>query len=816
MDTRANTPAELQSELKLPAAALYTRCDPSQLPSLATASEDLLVPPGQQRALEAIEFGLGIQRHGYNIFVFGRNGSGRHALVLERLRKQAATESTPADWCYVNNFDDPRRPRVLTLPAGRGEQLRGAMRHLIDELLAVLPGAFDGDEFRGRRDKLDQKIKQYHETAFGELTKKAEEKNIALVRTPVGFSLIPTRHGEPMRPEHVQRLPEAEHDRIQADIDELHAELERILRQIPDWEREHRDAVRDLIRETAAKVIVHLIKDVRDAYQDLPAVIDYLHLVELDIHDHVDEFLQAGKARSEQTSPGKLEDAGGGFDIFRRYRINVAVRHTPASGAPVVYEDHPTYQRLAGRIEHIAEQGTLLTDFNLIVPGALHRANGGYLVLDAERLLMNYFSWDALKRAIRAEQLQVESVEEMLSIGNTISLEPEPIPLDVTIVLIGSPLVYHLLSAYDPDVNDLFKVAAELEPDVGRNIDAETEYARLLVTVAKRDKLRLLTPAAVARVIEFAARLAGDARRLSTNMGTMIDLLQEANYFAEKQGVDTIDAMQVQAAIDARIQRADRLPTRMREEIVQGTLRIETAGVAVGQINGLSVFTLGNLWFGLPSRITASVRIGRGEVVDIERQVHLGGPIHSKGVLILTGFLAGRFGKNARLSLSASLVFEQSYGEVEGDSASAAELFALLSAIAEVPIKQTFAVTGSVDQRGQIQAIGGVNDKIEGFFDVCKARGLNGEQGVIIPVANAHELMLRADVVAAVAAGQFSIYAIDNVDQGLEILTGLPAGTADAEGIYPDASLYRRVADQLATFAEKTARDDKPGTQQPS
>jgi predicted ATP-dependent protease len=812
MDLRicSDTASATATGLRLTIDALYRACDPGQLPAPDSTFADVLIPPGQQRALDAIEFGLGIRRHGYNIFVFGNNGSGRHALVLDRLQKQAAGEPTPDDWCYINNFDEPRNPRVLQLPPGRAEQLRAAMRRLIEELLAVLPGVFDRDEFRGRREKLDEKLKQQHEDAFGELARKAEEKNIALVRTPVGFSLIPTRHGEPMRPEHVQRLPESEREHIQADIDELHAELERILKQFPDWERQHRESVRDLVRETAAQVIEHLIHDVRAAFCDLAAVGAFLNQVEHDIHDHIDEFLLAGKARSEQTTPGRLEDANGGFNIFRRYRINVAVHRGQDSGAPVVYEDHPTYQRLAGRIEHMSEQGTLFTDFNLIVPGALHRANGGYLVLDAERLLMNWFSWDALKRAIRSRQLRVESVEETLGLGNSISLEPEAIPLDVTIVLIGSPLVYYLLSALDPELNDLFKVAAELEPDVARTDAAEVEYAQLLLTVARRDRLRAPQPAALARIIEYSARLAGDAQCLSTNMSTVIDLLQEANFFAEKAGSDGIGADHVQAAIDARVARADRLPTRMREEILRGTLRVETGGEAVGQINGLSVFTLGNAWFGLPSRITASARIGRGEVVDIERQVHLGGPIHSKGVMILTGFLAGRFGRNRRLSLAASLVFEQSYGGVEGDSASAAELFALLSAIGGVPIRQNLAVTGSVDQRGQIQAIGGVNDKIEGFFDVCRVRGLTGGQGVIIPQANAHELMLRTDVRDAVAAGQFSVYAINTVDEGIELLTGIPAGIPDATGEYPEGSVNRRVADQLAVFA-KAGEEGKSG-----
>lgn len=795
----------------LPVALLYRPCDPTRLPVADTVPTGLMALPGQQRAIEALAFGLGIQRRGYNVFVFGRTGSGRHAFVLDRLQQQAVAEPTPPDWCYVNNFEEPRRPHVIALPSGRGEALRDAMRRLVEELLVVLPGVFERDEFRAQREKLDERLKQQHEVAFGDLARRAEECNIAMVRTPVGFSLVPTHHGVPLDPEQVERMPESERNRIQADIDRLHNDLEAILRQVPDWERDHRSAVRELVRETAGQAIERLIEEVRAAHPDVDALKVYLQQVEQDVREHVDEFLAAGKARAEQTMAARLDLDE--LSLFRRYRVNVATRNTPGSGAPVVYEDHPTYQRLQGHIEHIAEHGALLTDFNLIVPGALHRANGGYLVVDAERLLMNHFSWDALKRAIRSEHLRLESIEDLLSVGSTISLEPDAIPLKVTVVLIGSPFVYFLLAALDPDLNELFKVAAELEPDLPRDDASEAEYARLLVAVARRDGLRALEPTGIARLIEFAARQAGDAGRLSTSTGTVFDLLQEADFCAAQSLSERIDAQAVQAAIDARLRRAEHLPQRMRDAIVDNTLRVETQGAQVGQINGLSVFAVGNINFGMPSRITASVRIGRGEVIDIERQVHLGGPLHTKGVMILTGFLGSRFGREQRLSLAASLVFEQSYGEVEGDSASAAELFALLSALADVPIRQSLGVTGSVDQRGQIQAIGGVNDKIEGFFDVCQARGLTGEQGVLIPLANVRHLMLRADVVAAVAAGRFSIYAIDTVDEGLQLLTGISAGQPQADGSYPEGGLNRLIADQLQRFSA-TARDesgnDKP------
>ncbi|HET8711583.1 MAG TPA: ATP-binding protein [Spongiibacteraceae bacterium] len=802
------------SQRKLPASALCRTCDVSQLPDLIVDETATLQPLGQQRATEALQFGIGIRRRGYNIVMFGSHGSGRHTMAYEQLQRQAATEPTPPDWCYVHNFAHPRNPRALLLPSGRGELLRTAMRGLVEELLAALPSAFERDEYRGRRNTLDDELKKKHEDAFGELARQAEEKNIALMRTPVGFTLLPTRKSEPMRPDQLQHLPEAERTRIQEDLESLEVQLKQILQQIPDWEREHRDALRALIRETAANVIERLIAEVARHFEDIPAAIDYLRDVEHDIHDHVDEFLAAGKARSEQTMPGKLESDDGTFTVFRRYRVNIMVNHAQNNGAPVIYEDHPTYQRLLGRVEHIAQEGMLLTDFNLIVPGALHRANGGYLVVDADRILMNAFSWDALKRALRAEQIRIESIEELLSIGTTTLLDPEAIALELTVVLIASPLIYFLLSSLDPDVNELFKIAAELEPDVERTADSERDYALLLAAIARRDKLRPLDKAAVARVIEYAARLSDDAQRLSTSIATIVDLLREADFCASRNGradtkQDTITRDDVQQAIDLRIRRADRIPRRLQEEIANKTLRIETSGVNTGQINGLSVFSLGGVYFGQANRITARVRLGRGEVIDIERQVHLGGPLHSKGVMILSGFLGGRFGRNCKLSLVASLVFEQSYGGIEGDSASAAELFALMSAVADIPLKQSIAVTGSVDQRGQIQAIGGVNEKIEGFFDACKTQGFSGEQGVIIPAANARQLMLRRDVVEAAEAGQFHIYAIDNIDEGMEILTGLRAGEQDSKGNYPEGSINCLIARQLAEFAEKS--DDKKG-----
>src|SRR6266849_2454263 len=590
----------------------------------------------------------------------------------------------------------------------------------------------------------------------------------------------------------------------------MQGELEATMRQVPLWEREHRDAIQALNRETTGFAIAHLMAELREGYSDLPEVARYLDAVESDIKENVDDFLlPAAPPASDAGTPTppapapvlrEIEDSR-----FRRYRVNVIVDNGGQHGAPIVYEDNPTHQTLVGRVEHLARFGALVTDFNLLVAGALHRANGGYLVLDAQKLVAGYYGWPSLKRALDAGRIRIETLEQALSVASTVSLTPEPIPLDLKVVLVGPPALYYTLSAQDEDFGDLFKIAADFEDRVERTPETTLLYARLICAMTARKMLRPLDRAAVARIIEQAARLAGDSDKLSASVRAFTDLLHESDQFASDSGKKVVGEAEVQAAIDAQFRRGDRIYRRLQEEIGRKTIRIETDGEEIGQVNGLSVITLGGLAFGQPSRITAQVRLGRGEVVDIEREVALGGPLHSKGVLILSGFLGGRFGATRPLSLNASLVFEQSYGGVDGDSASAAELFALLSALAEAPIKQSFALTGSVDQRGQIQAIGGVNEKIEGFFDSCRITGFTGHQGVIIPASNVKHLMLRRDVVAAAEEGRFKIYPIDTVDQGLELLTGIPAGHPDANGDYPPGTLNQRIAARLDAFAAKAA-----------
>jgi lon-related putative ATP-dependent protease len=793
----------------LEATALYQRCDPAQFTFETTADlQDLAEVIGQERAVEAVRFGIGIRRDGFNLFALGPEGTGKYAVVRHYLERQAATQPPPSDWCYVNNFVEAHKPCAIRLPPGGGVTLRRAMERLVEELRTAIPTTFESENYRTRRQDIEEEFRERQERAIADVQRQAQERGLALIRTPMGLAFAPTRGGQVISPEDFQKLPPEEQERAQASVTALQEELQRSLGQMPQWDRERREKVKALDREVATYAVGHLIEDLRRSYTDLPEVLEYLHRVQQDVMENLDEFRRAAEAPEAQPptpAEGVLRrlPAPTGSAFFRRYQVNVIVDHGGATGAPVVYEDHPTAQNLVGRIEHMAQMGALITDFNLIKAGALHRANGGYLILEARKVLLQPFAWEELKRALSSQEIRVEVLGQTLSLISTVSLEPEPIPLDVKVVLLGERLLYYTLSQLDPDFAELFKVAADFEDQMDRTSDNHLLYARMIATMVRREGLRPFDRQAVARVIEQSARIAGDAERLSTHVRSIADLLREADYWAGEAQRGVVSAADVQRAIDAQVYRSDRVRERLQEEIQRGTILIDSQGATVGQVNGLSVITLGQFAFGRPSRITARVRLGRGEVVDIEREVALGGPIHSKGVLILSSYLGARYATDRPLSLSASLVFEQSYSGVEGDSASSAELYALLSALADLPVKQGLAVTGSVNQYGQVQAIGGVNEKIEGFFDVCRAQGLTGEQGVLIPASNVKHLMLRHDVVAAVAAGRFHVYAVETIDQGVEILTGVPAGERDTQGEFPAGSVNQRVEARLIALSEK-------------
>lgn len=795
-------PKALQANL-LPVASLRKTCDASQFDFRTTAElKPLLEFPGQTRAIQAVQFGLKMPHEGYNLFALGPMGVGKLSLVRHFTQAQARQEPPAPDWVYVHNFLEPHKPQALRLPAGRGAELKARMERLVEELRVAIPAAFESEDYRTRRQIIDEELKQKQQASFDALQAEANQQGIAIIRTPMGMGLAPVREREIITPEEFEKLPEEEQKRIQEAMEALHQKLQAILQQAPQWESERRQKIRELNREVTRHAIAHLLNGVREPYHDLPEVQSYLEVVEQDLVENAGQFL-ANPGESENPLEAALGKMLADSRSFDRYRVNLLVDNAGSQGAPVVEEDYPALSNLLGRIEYRAQLGNLVTDFTLIRPGALHRANGGFLILDARRVLLQPYAWEELKRALRAKEIQIRSVSDVLGLSSTVTLQPAPIPLRVKVILLGDRLLYYLLSAYDPDFLELFKVAADFEEALERTPEGERAYARLIASLAQREQLRPLDKEAVARVIEHGSRLAADAHKVSAALEALLDLLREADHWAAQAAHEVITAQDIEQAIAQQIYRASRVQERLQEAVRRGTLLVDTSGARVGQINGLSVLNLGGYSFGHPTRITARVRLGKGEVVDIEREVELGGPLHSKGVLILAGFLGERYARERPLSLSASLVFEQSYSGVEGDSASMAELCAILSALAQVPIRQGIAITGSVNQHGQAQPIGGVNEKIEGFFEVCRDAGLNGEQGVIIPRANVQHLMLRPEVVEAVARGQFRVWAVDSVDEALSILTGLEAGERGADGRFPEGSLNARVEAQLMAFAEQ-------------
>jgi lon-related putative ATP-dependent protease len=781
----------------LDAQALYRPCDPSLLPFQTTAELDATTEiVGQARAVEAVQFGIDMQRPGYNLFVFGAPGSGRHSVVRRLLQAKATQGTAPSDWCYVNNFAEANRPRLLQVPAGRGGQLKRDMQQFVAELAKAIESAFESDEYRERIEALHGAFKEKEENALRELGQESAGQGVGLLRTPNGFGFAPIKGDEAMAPAEFEQLPEQEKERIGRLIEVFGERLKQLMLQFPRWRRELQGQIKQASRDTLSLAVGHLIEELKERYGDLDVVLAFLDEVR-------DDVIEVGEQLREQPK-GDADPAGivlSGNLSLTRYQVNLLVDNSQASAAPIVFEDNPIYPNLVGRIDHIAQMGTLVTNFTLIKPGALHRANGGYLVLDALRVLTQPYAWEGLKRALRSCQIRIESLGQVYGLVSTLSLEPEPVPLVVKVVLVGEPRVYYLLKALDPDFEELFKIGADFEDEVVRDADNTRLYAELVATLVRGADLHPFDRSAVARVVEHSARLAGDAERLTASRRRLSDLLQEADYWAARAGRETVLREDVQAALDAQMHRVDRLRGKFQEQILRGNLLIAVSGGQVGQVNGLAVIALDDFMFGHPVRITATVRIGEGDVIDIEREAELGGAIHSKGVMILSAFLGERFSRDVPLSLSASLVFEQSYGPVEGDSASLAELCALMSNLAGVPIRQSLAVTGSVNQFGHVQAIGAVNEKIEGFFDICQARGLTGDQGVVIPASNIKHLMLREDLVRACAEGQFGIYPVEDVDQAVELLTGVPAGEANEEGLVPEGTINYLVAAQLAELS---------------
>ncbi|MFR1367198.1 MAG: Lon protease family protein [Alphaproteobacteria bacterium] len=794
---------------KLKSNQLYTKCDPKKFKFSSTAElEERLSALGQDRALSAVEIGINIQSKGYNLFCLGPEGTGKTSLVKRVLVEEAKKRPTPDDWAYVYNFDEPYKPQAVNFPAGTAAEFAKDIDKLIETLSVSIPAILESDEYKAGQSIIHEKFKQHKEEYIKILQKKAKGKSVSLLHMPVGLVVAPVKNGEVLSPEAFDELPESEKKQLLEDLNQMQEEIENTAQDLPQWEDKQRKETNDL-REKFLKIAVkNPIDELHAKYKGHKQANDFLKKIQKHIITNIDEFMPSSE---NNCGGGEGDDALSALfsrmkqpeeDKYAKFKVNVIVKNEPDSGAPIIHLDHPTQGNLVGRVERIQQYGALLTDFSLIKSGALHQANGGFLLIDARKLLLQPYAWDSLKRALASKTVKIEAPSEETTF-TTISLDPEPIPLQVKVILTGDEELYEVLSERDPDFSDFFKVEADFGVLMDRTPENEVEYAKLIGSLSKRKKLRSLNKQAVAKVIEYSSRLAEDSEKLTAHIASIGDLLREADYWARKSKANQIGKNHIEQAIDAQIYRSDRIKQAMLEQIDKGTILMDVEGSRVGQINGLVVYNFSRTSFGKPARITTQVRIGKGEFINIEREVEMSGPIHTKGVLILSSLLANRFAKDRPLSLSASIVFEQSYGGVDGDSASSTEYYCMLSAIANLPIKQNIAVTGSINQFGEVQPIGGVNEKIEGFFDVCRHRGLTGDQGVIIPRTNVKDLMLREDVLNAVDEGKFHIYAVDNVDDGIEILTGIKAGKPDKHGNYPKGTVNYAVRQGLEYFYKR-------------
>lgn len=780
----------------LAANELVTRCDPASLglPETGDAAAPVATGEivGQPRAVAAIEFGVTMVRPGHHLFVMGPAGSGRRTLVRQAIANQVAVDGVQrSDWVYVNNFTQPHKPLALELPAGRGTRLRSDLQALVRDLRTMIPGMFDSEEYATELERINSEFKDRAEQAFTEVAHEAQQRGLALVRTPVGFTVTPQKDGEVMPPQAFEALPEAERETLQKAMGEVQDQLLRVLRSSMRLRKEHADRVRELNRSMTRLAVDHTIDDLRARYADLAPVARYLDAVSADVIEHAEDF----RAHDEEAANAEGEPAAS----LARFEVNLVLDAAAANGAPIVEAELPSHQNLVGRVDHVARFGMLVTDFRMIKGGLLHRANGGYLLIDALKLLTQPFAWQTLKRALLGGEIRIESMAELVGVISTVQLEPEPIPLKLKVVLVGARSLCALLQAYDEEFDQLFKVVADVGGDMPRNPSTERALAQSLAAQMRQAGLLPPSAQALARAIDHGARRADDSTRLSAQVRPLLDLLHEADHLARGAKQARVEAADVQGAIAARRARLSRNDERLREATLRDILLIATQGRRVGQINALSLYEIAGERFGAPMRITATTRLGHGEVIDVQRESSLSGPLQAKGVMILSSYLATRYSRREPHSIVASLVFEQTYGVVEGDSASLAELVALLSSIADVPVLQSLAVTGSVNQLGDVQPIGGINQKIEGFFDLCAARGLDGHQGVVLPQSNVAHLMLRDDVVEAVAEGRFALHAVATVDDALAVLTGLSAGDPDRPR---DDTVNGRIARRLHTYAQ--------------
>jgi lon-related putative ATP-dependent protease len=763
---------------------------------------------GQERAVRALKFGLSIKNHGFNMYVAGYPGTGRKTAVKGFVEAQAKTRPVPSDWCYVNNFGNQYEPKAIQLLAGKGKDFQNDMKNFIENVRNDLPKAFESEDYVARREGTIRGLEAQRKRLIDELNAKAQSEGFVIQTTPIGMLLVPVLDGKPLNEEEMLALPQKVKDKFAERRERLEVEFRNAMRQLIDMERQIHEALKRLNKEVALYTIGRELNRLMEKYSSNGDVTVYLKEVEIDILDNLQQFIRR-RGESEQQLPFQMPWMKD--DSFKKYAVNVIIDNSAITGAPVIVESNPTYHNLLGRTEKEAQFGALTTDFTIIRGGAIHKANGGYLIVPVEDMLRNPLSYDGLKRDLKEQKISIEEPEERYGFLSVKTLKPQPIPLTAKVILIGDPNIYQLMFSLDPDFRELFKIKAEFDTTMPRTAEKIQKYASFICSLCEKEGLKHLEGTGLAKLVEYSSRIVSDQFKLSTQFSAIADIIREANFYAVESGSEFITGEHIRKAIEEKIYRSKLIQEKVQEMIARGFYLIDTYEAKVGQVNGLSVMGLGDFAFGSPSRVTVSIGLGREGVIDIEREAKMGGPIHTKGVLILSGFLNDKYANDNPLSLSARLVFEQNYSGVEGDSASSTELYCILSALSGVPIKQNFAVTGSVNQKGEVQAIGGVNEKIEGFFEVCKAKGLTGEQAVMIPESNVQNLMLKEEVIDAVKADHFSIYSVKTIDEGIEVLTGVKAGQRRPDGTFEEGTVNYLVDKQLREMADKIK--EYPSTQ---
>jgi lon-related putative ATP-dependent protease len=779
---------------------LYRFCAPDIF-TFNTTDElpDVKETIGQEKALHALDFGLSLDSAGFNIFILGEHGTGKMTTVKSFLSRKAMNEPVPQDWCYVYNFKDPDTPVAISLNPGDAVVFQKNMEELIKILKVEIPKVFESKEYEKQKNKIVEESQKKQKEIFSSLEDEAQDKGFAVRKTVSGLIIIPVKKtGEPLTEEDYELLDERTRKKIDEIGKTLQEKLNDVVRVARESEKMVKEAIGRLEKEAALSAVGHLIDELKNKYKEHEKITIYLEDIKENILENLDDF----KTQEEQTSPLPFMKFPRAEPTFTRYTVNVLVNNKDCKGAPCIFESNPTYFNLFGRIEHKIQYGIAITDFSMIKGGSLHKANGGYIVINALDLLRNIFAYDALKRAIRNKEIKVEDVWEQYRLISTTTIKPEAMPLDVKVILVGNPYLYYLLYNLDEEYRELFKVKADFDSRMDRTDENIHKYALFVTALCREEKLLPFDRAGVARVVELGSRLAEHQNKLSSRFSDISDIIREASYWASKSNSNIVSEEHVQNAIDERILRTNRIEERLREMIIEGTIIVNITGEKLGQVNGLAVLDLGDYSFGKPSRITARTYAGKAGVVNIERETKMSGRIHEKAILIITHYLGSRYAAEKPISLSASIAFEQLYDMVEGDSASCAELYALLSSIGGFPLKQGLAVTGSMDQNGEVQPVGGINEKVEGFFDLCRFTGLDRSQGVIIPARNVKNLMLKKDVVEAVKDGEFSIYPINRVEEGLELITGMQVGGLRDDGTYPEGTINFLIVKRLTEISE--------------